>query len=271
MLRIGFLRPFALRLDFAVRIYKADDRTSGGELVSGSRDVWQCPVKLDDSLSTAYVKPIPKYQLVREVLCALVAQAVGLPIAPPGVASLEMAEIETSERFAFATLPHGWSARSMVDDPVLRKQSSRWPCLHSAIAFDAWIANPDRTPQNLLFRGTSDFVLIDHGEAIAQGLNADSQVRNWLARFMSSDLKRDEERVAVQRVQGAAARFKEVDFDRIQLASLAPGWQGDDMLGECCRFLTDRLNHIDSLIEQAFGLSQQTLPFREPLGGQKHL
>lgn len=153
----------------------------GGKPVPGSPDVWQCPVRVGDSLTTAYVKPIPKYRLVREVICALVAQAIGLPVASPGVASLDGAEIETSERFAFATLPHGLSARSMVDDPVLREQLSRWSCLHSAIAFDEWIANPDRTPQNLLFRGTSDFVLIDHGDAIAEGLSADSHVPNWLA------------------------------------------------------------------------------------------
>ena len=136
----------------------------GGKPISGSSGVWRCPVIVDDSETTAYVKPIPKYQLVREVVCALVAQAVDLPVASPGVADLDGAEIETSERFAFATLPQGLSARSMGDDPILRGQLSRWPGLHAAIAFDEWIANPDRTPQNLLFRGTSDFVLIDHGE-----------------------------------------------------------------------------------------------------------
>ena len=179
--RIEFLELFARRLDYAVGIYQAADRTSRRKPVPGSPDVWQCPVRVGDSLTTAYVKPIPKYRLVREVICALVAQAIGLPVASPGGASLDGAEIETSERFAFATLPHGLSARSMVDDPVLREQLSRWSCLHSAIAFDEWIANPDRTPQNLLFRGTSDFVLIDHGDAIAEGLSADSHVPNWLA------------------------------------------------------------------------------------------
>ena len=241
----------------------------GGKPISDSSDVWQCPAIVDDSEATAYIKPLPKYQLVREVLCALVAQAVDLPVASPGVADLDGAEIETSERFAFATLPQGLSARSMGDDPILREQLSRWPGLHASIAFDEWIANPDRTPQNLLFRGTSDFVLIDHGEAIAQGLSADSQVRNWLARFMSSDLKREEESIAVQRVQEATALFKDVDFNLIQIASLARGWNGEEMLNECCRFLTDRLIHIDRLIEQAFGFSQRSLPFPKPLRGQR--
>lgn len=241
----------------------------GGMRVSGSSDVWRCPVIVDDSETTAYVKPLPKYQLVREVVCALVAQAVDLPVAPPGVADLDGAEVETSERFAFATLPQGFSARSMGDDPVLREQLSRWPGLHAAIAFDEWIANPDRTPQNLLFRGTSDFVLIDHGEAIAQDLSADSQVANWLARFMSSDLKRDEEQIAVQRVQEATVLFKEVDFNLIRIASLARGWHGEEMLNECCRFLADRLCHVDRLIERAFGFRQKTLPFQKPLRGQR--
>ncbi len=241
----------------------------GGKPITGSPNVWQCPVIVDDSTATAYIKPIPKYQLVREVVCALVAQSIGLPVACPGVADLERAELDTTERFAYATLPQGLSARSMRDDPVLRDQLSRWSGLHAAIAFDTWIANPDRTPQNLLFRGASDFVLIDHGEAMAQGLSADSHVPNWLVTFMSSGLKRDEEPVAIRRVQEATALFQKADFDRIRIASLAGGWHGEDMFDECCRFLTDRLRHIDRLIEQAFGVSQQRLPFPRPIGGQR--
>ena len=119
------------------------------------RGVWRSAVLVEDKPVDAFVKLVPTYQIVREVLCALIAQDVGLPVLRPGVVLLDDAPFETSERFAFGTLatPERSLQRSMNDDTVLRSQLSRWAHLPLAIAFDEWIANSDRTVQNLLFAG----------------------------------------------------------------------------------------------------------------------
>ncbi len=155
-----------------------------GTVLPSQVGVWPCTVQVDDKLADAYVKLVPKYQIVREVLCALIAQAVGLPSLRPGVVQLHAADLDTSESFAFATLAvEQHHQPRMRDDSVLRAQLSRWPHLALAIAFDEWIANADRTIGNMLFRGVGDFVLIDHGEAIPSGLAADGPVTNRLARL----------------------------------------------------------------------------------------
>ena len=137
----------------------------GGSRLTTAGNVWRCPVQLADGTDVAFIKPLPPHQLVREVTCALVAQAVELPVVQPGVATLEDAEMDTNAQFAFASLEvDTQSAMRLRDDTVLRSQLSRWPSLRTAIAFDEWIANADRTIDNLLFRDTSDFVLVDHGE-----------------------------------------------------------------------------------------------------------
>ena len=236
----------------------------GGSRLSGAKDVWQCPVQVGVGTDIAFIKLLAPYQLVREVVCALVAQAVGLPVIQPGVATLENAEIDTDIRFAFASLAVDTQlAPRLRDDTVLRSQLSRWPSLRSAIAFDEWIANSDRTIDNLLFRGASDFVLVDHGEAIPSGMSVDALTVNQLARLAYEDVSRDEEHASLQHVRSAASQFDQVDFAQIKVASHAPWWGGEDMLNECCRFLEDRRLHLDDLVTELFG-KQQTLQFRDP-------
>ena len=233
--------------------------------------VWRCTVVVEDQPTDAYVKLVPTYQIVREVLCALIAQAVGLPVLRPGVVLLDDAPFETSERFAFGTVatPEQSLSRSMRDDSVLRSQLSRWTHLALAIAFDEWIANNDRTVRNLLFRGASDFVLIDHGEAIPSGMAVDGSVPNLLARLAYADVNRDELGLATRRVQDASVAFDEIDMTSIQTASLAEYWDADGRLSECCRFLTDRLVHLDDLIARSLGVGQRNLPLRSNRGAAK--
>lgn len=238
-----------------------------GTVLPSQVGVWPCTVQVDDKLADAYVKLVPKYQIVREVLCALIAQAVGLPSLRPGVVQLHAADLDTSESFAFATLAvEQHHQPRMRDDSVLRAQLSRWPHLALAIAFDEWIANADRTIGNMLFRGVGDFVLIDHGEAIPSGLAADGPVTNRLARLAYPDVSRDEERSAVHRVQQAAVVFNDVDLKAIETASLAGHWDPDGMLRECSRFVADRLIHLNDLIAQSFGVQQRTLTLQPRQG-----
>lgn len=227
--------------------------------LSGS--VWQCTVHVGDGLADAYVKPIPLYQIVREVLCALIAQAVGLPVLRPGVVLVEDTALRDHGRLAFGTLAADTrQLQGLRDDTVLRNQLARWQYLPLAIAFDEWIANADRTPRNLLFRGASDFVLIDHGEAMPPDLKPDEvSTANLLARLAYSDVSRDEELAAVRRVQHAATVFSRVDMAAIENASLAGSWDPDAMLPECCRLLSDRLPNLPDLIAQRFGDRQRNM------------
>ncbi|MCY4014236.1 MAG: hypothetical protein OXG82_16150 [Gammaproteobacteria bacterium] len=221
-----------------------------------------------DRIAAAYIKPVPVYQIVREVLCALIAQDVGLPALRPGVVLVEDTPLSEHGRYAFGTLATDTrELQGMRDDTVLRSQLARWQHMALAVAFDEWIANSDRTPSNLLFRGASQFVLIDHGEAIPADLPPDgASTTNLLARLAYSDVSRDEEFAAVRRVQNAATAFSRVNMAAIENASLAGSWDPDAMLPECCRLLTDRLPHLPDLIAQRFGDPQRNLPMQPRRG-----
>ena len=118
----------------------------------------------------------------------------------------------------------------MENDEILLAQLGRWPRLDTAIAFDEWIANPDRTARNLLFRETGDFVLIDHGEAIPSDALADTVIDNRLAKLAAPALSAHERAEAIRRVKRSSSPFHDVDFGAVEVASLAPAWGGQSML-----------------------------------------
>lgn len=50
----------------------------------------------------------------------------------------------------------------------MEKEISKWPDALRLAAFDEWIFNRDRIPNNLLFAGDGHFWLIDHDDALPE-------------------------------------------------------------------------------------------------------
>ena len=238
--------------------------TMPGRVLPDQPGVQRCPVQLGDEVVDAFVKHVPLYQVVREVLCALIAEEVGLPVLRPGLVRVDGPRPPDQSNFAFATLALSTSPlRGMLDDAEMRRQLGRWPHLALAIAFDEWIGNGDRTPANLLYRGADEFILIDHGEAVPANMAPHrASTANLLARLAFADVSRDEEHLALRRVNLAAARFHELDMMSIQVASQAEHWDAAGMLAEVCRWLTDRLDHLNDLLAKRLGIRQQSLPMQ---------
>ena len=131
-----------------------------------------------------------------------------------------------------------------------------------AIAFDAWIANEDRTLQNLLFLKKNQFALIDHGEALPDGgTQPDSHCRNLLAKHALQSSPSVNRLDFARRIRSKASRFRDADFSRIVLAALADGWGGNPEFIELCKLLQKRLEHLPELIEAQLETGQSSLHF----------
>ena len=207
-------------------------------------------------------KRIPHHELVREVLCSLLAQAVDLPSPVPFV--LDVRESSWSEpefNHAFGTLlGRGRSlVRAAHRAPATLDSLVKWPKFLVAIAFDEWIANADRTESNLLFIGRRDFQLIDHGEALPSGIGPDTKLVNRLARHLAASSTTTHPRDLSRRVLASCSDFGKVNFGQIKVAAMAGAWAGQTRLDECIRLLTDRLTHLPMLIEEEFRVNQAQL------------
>ena len=208
------------------------------------------------------VKRQPHFQLVREVLCNVLAQMVELPVPTPFL--LDVRECDDwvgDENFAFATRDagHGDLLRPMRQSPTMVYDLVRWPKFLAATAFDEWIANEDRTLSNLLFAGRRDFILIDHGEALPNYMNAGTKLRNGLARHLNASENAAPREVLAKRVQEFRVNFGRGNWRQLETAALLGAWQGEPQFGECVRLLRARLNNLPTLIEEEFRVGQAQL------------
>lgn len=227
-----------------------------------SRAVARGWANTDNQVAQVIVKRVPHFELVREVLCNLLAQAVDLPVPTPYVLDTQGSDWDgASDRFVFATSYDGHSsllARGRMN-PVLRDELGRWPKLPAAIAFDAWIANEDRTASNLLFAGRRGFVLIDHGDALPNRIRETTQVRNGLAKHLVATHGGTSSFELADRVKAAAVNFGHVDFAQLKTAALLGNWEREHLFDPCVDLLTARLNRLPELIEEEFRLGQGQL------------
>ena len=205
-------------------------------------------------------KSLPRYELIREVACNLLAQAIGLPVPECFLVEYEQGQSENTsiERYWFATLYTGASSYSRVARSNLTQTTdlTKWAYFLPSIGFDTWIGNQDRTMTNLLFEGRNRYSLIDHGEALPQDMQPRSEYPNKLAELLigrNEQVSRDK---LAEKVKQKIGHFASVDFAQIAIAGLPDGWSGNPEFWSCCQLLRDRFEYLPQLIDAVFRTSQ---------------
>lgn len=117
----------------------------------------------------AYVKRLADArEILVEVVCALLAKRVGLPVPEPILVLVP--EHLGGPQLAFGSTamgqPNVATFFAAGHQAAVEAKLRAWKHLTSAACFDEWIANCDRHEGNLLFNGNGDFWLIDHGLSV---------------------------------------------------------------------------------------------------------
>ena len=228
---------------------------------NGSHETALARARTSTSISRVLVKRIPLHELVREVLCNLLAQAVGLPVPAPYVLDVRRSSWFTpNARHVFGTdySPRLSLVRAARQAPATLDYLLQWPSLLATIAFDEWIANSDRTAGNLLYIGPKDFQLIDHGDALPNRIDPTTKLANRLARHLVASSTSVRQQDFARRVLDSCANFGKVDFEQIEEAAMSSSW-GEHMVSECIRLLIDRRTQLPTLIEEEFRVIQGQL------------
>ena len=74
-----------------------------------------------------------------------------------------------------------------LTDNQMDEQVCLWPEALRLAAFDEWIFNRDRIPNNLVFAGDGHFWLIDHDEALPGYASPPTSASNQLLQLLSHD------------------------------------------------------------------------------------
>lgn len=218
---------------------------------------------------TAYAKPLDTVPFLVEILCALLADELALPVPEPIVAFSE-----EGDRVFFASMkvdfPDLTQVLTITNDQVdqtshnvgIFKKIADWGQLEKAAAFDEWIANEDRNLGNLLFDGINAFTLIDHNLAMRPQFSPNNPLTKNTLLDIKLEFNQDE--VSKQRIKSKLSHIiNELDdtlpqkiTDQIsQDLNLAASKELDDMLN----FLNKRLNILGKITTTKVPVQQFSL------------
>lgn len=224
--------------------------------------VWRGHVWLaDDRRTSMFVKRIDRRTVAVEVICALLAGALGLPCPRPALVMVHAGTLGDDQEegvFFGSETVSSPDLRQFVDagNHEVITRLMEWSKAAPAGCFDEWIGNEDRHAGNILYGGPSVFTLIDHSEAIPARMpssapNSRNRILNGLAQQQHSDLL----------YQSAKAHTQGYSLDGIDAAAidLLEAHAGSATVQELVGFLQSRIQHLLPLVAHQIGLSQHSL------------
>jgi hypothetical protein len=233
--------------------------TSGtGNLITGSRsEIWLCPAYDQNSQAVPlYIKiGLSERAIMVEVLASQVANALGLPTPTPYIVTVQGKHVGRSngtQLIGFGTLD--LSTRSMArpirDLELLFTLLEKMKIDDLSAAFDEWIANDVRSPNDILVCPETDIFLIDHEAAMQPGLRPDQAVTNWLASRLMERLELSDRLNLLRKIRGKLVKFRKIDL--LSETPLATGFvqNGGSIYKALVDFLIARLEHLDQLLSE---------------------
>lgn len=229
-----------------------------GNRISGSRsDIWLCPAYGPDGQSLLlYVKiGLSDRAIMVEALAAQVAQAIGLRTSDPYIATVRPSFVGKSgskNLIAFATLDLSTKAmaRPVRNLGILFELLNKHKIADVACAFDEWVANDVRSPNDILVCPESGLYLIDHEAAMAENVMPDESITNWIAGQLIGSLSEKERLLLLQRIRGRLAAFRRVVFHDSPLLAVSYIQDGNAIYQRLVAFLIARLEHLEQLLSQ---------------------
>jgi hypothetical protein len=184
----------------------------------------------DNSVRGAILKDLDARQLANELLVSALAQQAGLP---------------TPE--AYLALVRGGDL-PVVHGPYL------------LYGFDAWVANIDRHPGNLLFGGKEQVWLIDHGHCLSgpswtpEDLQEDGDYQNRLTEWLTSRMNLDQKKKRSAEANKLATTLRGIDVEKTAAASHARALLPSAHIAAASSFLTGRVDKVPRHASKALGI-----------------
>ena len=152
-----------------------------GNPIEGSRnEIWLCPAYGPDGVRLRlFVKlGLPTRAMMAEALCALLAQCLGLSVPQPYLVTVRPSHVgRTGQKavlaFGSQDLSQHSLAKPLRDLERLLELLQHRKVADLACVFDEWVANPVRSPSDILVSPESHVYLIDHEGALPEGQQPD--------------------------------------------------------------------------------------------------
>lgn len=242
-----------------------------GNPVRGSRnEIWLCTgYAADGRQLRLYVKlGLDTRAMMAEALCALLAQCLGLSVPQPYLVTVRPRHVGREGQqpvlaFGSQDLSQHSLAKPLRDLGRLLQLLQARKMADLACVFDEWVANPVRSPTDILVSPESQVYLIDHEGALPAGHAPDQPATNWLAGRLLEGLSDKERAALLRQLRARLAALQRIDLgDAPGAAQYSP--DGVATWRQLLQFLRDRLHHLDRLMSERIIPEQRYLPLQPP-------
>ncbi|UAN57421.1 HipA family kinase [Serratia sp. JSRIV004] len=230
---------------------------------SNINQTWKGHVKTNTDTVVVFAKLIPPREICIEAYCALLGQALGIPIPKPFLILADSSSLDVlspghhalmfgSEDAAYPSFRRYAQCKEAMEKLEAFKSSL------DVGVFDEWIANHDRNLGNMLYDGGEDFFFIDHGLAIPNDLLPTMPASdNNILRVLYS-LKTEIEKFRVLRAasQNITPVCHSLNLLSIMDSTLAEKYIPSAEINGILSFLSRRLPVLESLIRSRIGIKQ---------------
>lgn len=230
----------------------------------------------DQSVHTAYIKDLDVKQLANELLALVLAKEIGMPIPDGYLAAVKSSDLTVQKapylggdrRLVYASksvktpdLSFRISQQLPISDKLaIIRELISWVSLGNLYAFDAWIANVDRHPGNLLFGGANEVWLIDHGHCFSgeswqpADLDPTKYYRHRLSEWLTV-LMDDNDKQACRKVsQNLQTVIDAIDVSLASVHAKLGGLLSDPTAEALVAFLEDRKTYVDEHAKLALAM-----------------
>ena len=271
----GTLRrpPRLLLNQGATRVQRQNEHLKRDELWQG--DAYD-PLLPDEPDIPIYFRLASANTAVAELVCSVMAQALGLPTPQPYVLEIPAATLPQSRfhnsgqlRICVATQDIGGASFGQLlqeNSDHAKQMLRRWALLVPVAAFDEWAANADRSYGNILYVAQTLW-LIDHAEALCGSSRAlfpladlaHDPFTNTLALFLTEGNAAVRQKYLEQAQQWIVFSAGALDIDALALTLQLGHWHTVAEEQELVDFLKTRRNVTHHLLCQRLGHPQFNL------------
>ena len=248
--------------DFHVQIATA---YPGARPIKSNREnVFLVEIQTDSERKGAYVKLLNVEEIAKEAICAVLARKLYLPMLEPYYVGIDRMTVGGASPANAFNIAFGVEADNLpafrLTDNQMDEQVCQWSEALRLAAFDEWIFNRDRIPNNLVFAGHGHFWLIDHDDALPGYASPATSANNQLLQLLSRDKSEFELFEMRRNLRVFIDDYKSIDWNEIfTLVKPDELPNGRRIFRRHIDFLKERTECLDEIFSEVLGIRQSEL------------
>ncbi|MEX0740809.1 MAG: HipA family kinase [Pseudohongiella sp.] len=210
-----------------------------------------------------FLKLLKLEDIAKEVLCAVLARMLGLPIKQAFYVQVDPAIVPGRRAGNRLNLGFGlereyYPAFRIANDQI-NDEIRRWPEALACGVFDEWIFNDDRLPNNLLFAENRVYWMIDHDEALPNSAQPADICYSQILHVLSDGKTEFELHKIRREALVVVEQLKSINWDEV-LEFVCPADVATTGIGshfeKYMSFLRQRIERMPDILTQSLGIKQ---------------